>query len=249
MNKAIIETPAHEKSAQNIGRLHSLLEVVREEFRAVLTGIDVRRERVRSRLEAAHRGEIHAPSEEELAEERKARDRSDRLEVAHDLLSEWDAVMLVTFTEAYLEDVLAACAALDPELMSKSEQTVGYLDVRTATSVEELLDEIRHRWARNFVDDGGPKRWIERLVRMGARGYESNDAETLEKLWGIRHVVVHAAGRITRDFVRRHPRPGYQIGARLQIDTADFRSPVFSFVDTTDSFLVRRYFSDSPETV
>jgi len=251
MNKATDETAAHKSFVENIGRLWSLFEVMREEFRIVIGTVNLRRERLLSKLEAARRGDILPLGEQEVAEEENANDRSARLEAADALLSDWHVVMLVTFTEAYLEDVLAACAARDPELMSRSEQTVGYGDVRAATSVEELLDEIRHRWARNFVDDGGPERWIERLVRMGARGYESNDAEALEELWGIRHVVVHAAGRATRDFVRRHPRLGFQAGARLDVGTtleADYYDPLFRFVDTTDFFLVRRYFSDASGT-
>src|SRR4051812_9161633 len=35
---------------------------------------------------------------------------------------EWYCVMLVTYAEAYLQDVLAASANSDPQLMEKSEQ-------------------------------------------------------------------------------------------------------------------------------
>lgn len=246
MSNATYETPAHEAFVQNIARMYALQELLGENFTKALTALRLRQKHLRSKIVAALLGGNEELSKDEDSEEADRKERSARLELSSALVFEWELVMLVTFAEAYLEDVLAACAARDPGLMSASEQAVSYQQVRGATSLEELADEIRHRWARNFVDDGGPTRWIDRLTRMGARGYESNDSSALEELWGLRHVVVHAAGRITRDFARRHPRLGYDVGARLDIDTTiipDYDDALFRFVDTTDAFLVRRYFS------
>jgi hypothetical protein len=73
-------------------------------------------------------------------------------------LDEWHVVMVVTFVESYSEDVLADAAGEDPSLMAKSEQTVSYADAVAAESLVALRTEIRHRWSRNFVNDGGPWR-------------------------------------------------------------------------------------------
>jgi hypothetical protein len=117
----------------------------------------------------------------------------------------WQVVMLVTCVEAYLQDLLAVAAGAGPELMSKSQQVASYPEVIAATSLEELANDLRTRWARGWLSDGGPSRWISRLKKMGAKGYPDRLGPRLEVFWGIRHVVVHAAGIATTDFARRHP--------------------------------------------
>jgi hypothetical protein len=138
---------------------------------------------------------------------------------------QWFAVMLVTITETYLQDVLAFAAEVDPTLMAKSGQTAEYSEILAAHSIGELVEELRARWARGFLDDGGPTRWIDRLTRMGAR-FPDGIAGHMEPLWGIRHVVVHRAGVVTKDFERRHPHFGLHSGQELIL-------PRGFWVDTT----------------
>jgi hypothetical protein len=156
----------------------------------------------------------------------------------------WQVVMLVTCVEAYLQDVLAAAASGDPELMSKSEQRTLYADVIAATSLEGLANDLRARWARGWVDDGGPRRWIERLGKMGAREYPNDLVPRLERFWGIRHVVVHAAGVATADFVKRHPGVVKAAGTRVRVNHHDikkFVDAVCAFIEPTDRFFLARY--------
>ena len=152
--------------------------------------------------------------------------------------------MLVTCVEAYLQDVLTAAAGVDPELTSKSEQRALYADVIAATSLDALANDLRARWARGWVDDGGPSRWIERLGKMGARGYPDDLGPRLERFWGIRHVVVHAAGIATSDFVKRHPGVVKAIGNRVRVNSHDlekFVHGVEDFVEPTDRYFLARY--------
>jgi hypothetical protein len=152
--------------------------------------------------------------------------------------------MLVTCFEAYLQDVLTAAAGVDPGLMSESEQRALYSDVIAATSVDALANELRARWARGWVRDGGPSRWIERLGKMGARGYPNDLGPRLERLWGIRHVVVHAAGVATADFVKRHPGVMKAAGNRVRVthhDLKRFVEAVRDFINPTDAFFLARY--------
>lgn len=156
----------------------------------------------------------------------------------------WQVVMLVTCFEAYLQDVLTAAAGVDPGLMSESEQRAQYSDVIAATSVDALANELRARWARGWVRDGGPSRWIERLGKMGARGYPNDLGPRLERLWGIRHVVVHAAGVATADFVKRHPGVVKAAGNRVRVthhDLKRFLEAVCDFINPTDAFFLARY--------
>jgi hypothetical protein len=171
---------------------------------------------------------------------RTAQTRLQRFETA----ALWQVVMLVTCVEAYLRDLLAAVASVDPELMDKSQQVAPYADVVSATSLDELASELRARWARGWLSDGGPTRWISRLERMGARGYPDGLARRLELMWGIRHVVVHAAGVATADFVKRHPGVVAAAGDRVRVGARNFDSfleAARGFLEPTERYFVARY--------
>lgn len=156
----------------------------------------------------------------------------------------WQVVMLVTCVEAYLQDVLSAAASVGPELMSESQQRAPYADVIAAASLDELANEMRARWARGWLSDGGPTRWVSRLVKMGARGYPADLAPRLELFWDIRHAVVHTAGVATADFVKRHPDAVAVAGKRLRVGNSDieaFLVAVKGFMEPTEEFLLARY--------
>lgn len=160
------------------------------------------------------------------------------------LITLWQVVMSVTCAEAYLQDVLAAAAGQDPGLMSKSEQSALYAEVLAATSLQALSDDMRSRWARRWVSDGGPSRWIERLKRMGARGYANDLGSRLEVYWGVRHVVVHGAGVATSDFVRHHPGIVERPGMHIRLNGGHIKRlllAVNELVGTTDRFFSKRY--------
>jgi hypothetical protein len=155
----------------------------------------------------------------------------------------WIPVILVTIVEAYLKDVNIFAAKVDPAIMESSEQSVTYAEVVRSQSIEELTEEMQSRWARKFVDDGGPNRWIDKLTRMGARDYDSQAASEMETLWGVRHVIVHSAGVATPDFVRRHPDFGAKVGESIVIRSdqlIEWISVISHFVDVTDFYFVKR---------
>lgn len=156
----------------------------------------------------------------------------------------WMPVHMVTFIETYLQDLLAEAAMLGPALMEESAQSATYREVTNSRSVKRLAAFLRHRWARNWVDSGGPRHLMNRLQRLGARGFEEGLDVVLEPMWGVRHVVVHRSGLATRDFVERHPIFDAEVGKPITI-TADaaraFRAAATHLVDTTDRFATKRW--------
>jgi hypothetical protein len=163
----------------------------------------------------------------------------------------WQVVMLVTCVEAYLQDLLANAASVDPKLMDETQQVAPYADVISATSLDELASELRARWARGWLSDGGPTRWISRLTKMGVRGFPDGLALRLERIWGIRHVVVHAAGVATRDFVKRHPGVAAAAGDHVRVglgELVEFIDSVRGFLEPTDRCFLKRYPSLLAET-
>ena len=164
----------------------------------------------------------------------------------------WQVVMLVTCVEAYLQDLLAIAASVDPKLMDESQQVAPYADVISSTPLDELASELRARWARGWLRKGGPTSWISRLKKMGARGYPDGLAPRLELIWGIRHVVVHAAGIATANFVKRHPGFAATAGDRVRVGLRDFGAFIESvkdFMEPTERYFIRRCPSLLAETI
>jgi len=174
---------------------------------------------------------------------------SDRLNGEFDLLEqgasfmhEWNAVMVVTFAETFLHDVLVEAAQLDSTILGDAEPKVSYADISVVESLAELRVEALSRWARGFVDDGGPSRWSSRLLGMGVRGHDS-EIGTLEELWGIRHAVVHRAGVVSAEFLRRHPGLASRVGEKLSVSPERVNGYIESvdrFVDAVDSAFAGR---------
>jgi hypothetical protein len=128
--------------------------------------------------------------------------------------------------------------------MSESQQSAPYGDIIAANSLDELANQLRTRWARRWLSDGGPTRWVSRLVKMGARGYPADLAHRLELIWGIRHAAVHAAGVADIDFVKRHPGVVKAAGDHLSVGSENlgaFLEAVKGFMEPTEQFFLARY--------
>ena len=152
-------------------------------------------------------------------------------------------VLFVAVVEAYLKDVLIFAAGIDTTLMERTEQSATYQDALNAKSLEELILGFRSKWARRFVDNGGPTRWIKSLEAMGVRGYRPETVRQMETLWGVRHLIVHSAGIANADFVRRHPYLKPQAGQRFIVSSGHIRewsAAMYDFVEVTDQYLFQR---------
>jgi hypothetical protein len=93
-------------------------------------------------------------------------------------LYSWMTVMLVTFAEAYLEDVLNS-------LISQS--------LVSSTLPDAIKDEITKKWVKDALRIGRPNEWIKQLAKFGITGYPSDMAGQLLIVWQRRHTIVHTA--------------------------------------------------------
>ena len=156
----------------------------------------------------------------------------------------WHIVVLVTCVEAYLQDILADAAAVDHTLMASSEQMASYHEVLATPSIEALSQKMRERWAKRWLSDGGPARWIERFKRMGMTEISPTElSSTLELVWRMRHVIVHRAGRIDANFRSHHPRfkPSSD---KLRITLAELETymrAAFSLLEPIERFALARW--------
>lgn len=242
-------TPAYEAFERNTKRLDHLLSMVNAQIGAVDKRVAAydRKPEPKDRRGISRRRAGIERLKEALAE----------LTGQFELALELQVVLLVTFTETYLQDVLSYAAGFLPELMADSEQKASYSELTSYESLADLASELRGRWARNFVDKGGPSTWIERLSKMGAVGLDRGMADIMEEAWGVRHVVVHRAGVATRDFCNRHPSFGATPGEPLAMRrpkimwynpaVADFTARVDEFFQARlDAEAVRRHEAQSP---
>jgi hypothetical protein len=110
-------------------------------------------------------------------------------------LNDWMLVMLVSFTEAYLEDVLTLLVGRNPGWLDDLKLKVSYVELVGASSRPEHLETMqcrrRERWVSNILRDK-PQQWIRPLERLGANGYRASLAEEITTVWERRHDIVHS---------------------------------------------------------
>jgi hypothetical protein len=147
-------------------------------------------------------------------------------------------VLMVTIVEVYLKDVLIYAAEVDATLMKHSGQAASYKQLLNTGSLEEVLVELRGNWAKDFLDNGGPTSLIKRLTAMGARGYRPSTSKLMEALWGVRHLMVHSAGIVTPEFVRRHSHFQKKVGDHFVVTNrhlTEWLAGIYDFVEVSYS--------------
>jgi hypothetical protein len=156
----------------------------------------------------------------------------------------WQLVMIVTFAEAYLQDVLVMAAEISPDIMRDSKVSSTYDEIMATDSINHLVFDLRRKWAsRNFIDSG-PKKWIERLHQMGAKDLDSSLGEKMEFAWGVRHLIIHNANKITQEFVRIHKLPSSKIGTNIDVSykyLSEILGTIIEFVIQTDRYIIKRF--------
>jgi hypothetical protein len=232
-------TPAYDNGfAPNTDKLHHLLQFSQNAVQNYTTQLKVLSSNISglSGPGAAQAEKIRTITEEVL---KSVKELTGGVLVTHEMMP----VLIVAVVEAYLKDVLIYAAGLDRTLMQRSEQSATYQDTLNAESLEELLLDLRSKWARSFVDNGGPTTWIKSFEAMGARGYRPEIVTQMETLWGVRHLVVHSAGIPNINFVRSHPHLDAQAGKRFIVNNAHMKewfTAMFDFVEVTDQYFSRR---------
>jgi hypothetical protein len=163
---------------------------------------------------------------------------------ALEFLNNWQLVMMVTFVETYLQDVLSDAAKEDASIIKDSKISASYEEVISSSSLEALADDIRYKWAsRNFITCG-PTKWIERLRQMGAKNLSSVLAKPMEEIWGIRHLIVHNSGIVTREFIRIHPHCKSKVGNEYNVSSKSINrycTVLYTFIIQTDAYLLQRF--------
>lgn len=130
------------------------------------------------------------------------------LNTAHFLRS-WMLVMLVTFTEAYLEDVFSLLL------------TAGF---QGGSLPPTATEKITKKWSKDATRRGGPPAWIIQLTEFGVTGYDPKLAGQMKKVWDRRVSIVHKA----------EP----EITATSWQEFIDAAKLLNDFVETTDRFVV-----------
>jgi hypothetical protein len=153
------------------------------------------------------------------------------------IANEWMSVMLVTFTESYLEDGLIRLAVLNPHLM-KDALPIDHNRILEVESIDELREEVRQQWAHQKVE-GGPRKFVRRLKDMGARGYDEKEIFRVEHLWDTRNLIVHSRGIVDVAYAKKYKH--LQKGVHVKVNLAQLHwwLPAFKgFIECTDQFFL-----------
>lgn len=168
------------------------------------------------------------------------------------LAQDWIPVMLVTFTEAYLEEGLSELARRNPQLL-KDVTGLDYSRIWQVDSVDELRTELRQQWANREIK-GGPEKWVKLLKSLGVKSYNKNCVFYMRNLWDVRNLIVHSQGKVSPYYARQYPRPALKVGTRILVNEnwlGKWIPALQEFVDPTDHFFahyaIGRKSAGSPE--
>jgi hypothetical protein len=129
-----------------------------------------------------------------------------------DFLGSWMLTMLVTFTEAYLQDALSL-------LLSEG--------LYACSLPPDISDEIKRKWIKEVLRIGKPSKWLKQLAKFGATGYTPNLEEQMTNIWDRRHQIIHSA----EPEIDKSPLQALQ-------EFLSAARVVNEFLETTDRFVV-----------
>jgi hypothetical protein len=155
--------------------------------------------------------------------------------------SRWVTVMLVSFLEAYLEDVLKELASKNPAIV-KSKDGIPVTTIILAGSLEELKEDIIRNWAHDQLRPDGPARWYRVLRDLGASPSLSPTLlSEMQHLWDTRNLIVHARCVPDKVYARKHGNRGAVQGTVFRVNSRTLQAwlpHVKDFVNWTDNFLL-----------
>jgi hypothetical protein len=157
-------------------------------------------------------------------------------------LHDWILVMMVTFAEAYLKDVLVLLATAHPKWRVTREKILSAYDVLnlaeqpTETRWQDLMNIMRQRWADKILK-GKPEDWINWLQKFGASPYDLDLAGKMTDIWERRHIIVHEPPATRAD----HAANLIESAAARSEQTNRVKEEIdviYRFVNATDAFVV-----------
>ena len=162
----------------------------------------------------------------------------------HPFLFEWMLAMIVTFAEAYLENVLLLLTTASPALMATNEVVVSGNDVLSIDAElpaerrwQRFMEIMRQRWATQFLR-GSQGQWLSRLEKFGAPKYRAGLAEEMSTVWKRRHAIVHARLAAQSGDLTGSSDAATARYVQSKNGFKDAASVIYSFVTATDAFAV-----------
>ncbi len=139
------------------------------------------------------------------------------------LLRTQQLVMLFAFVDAFLADTVRVICKAKPNVLKKNSKTITWERVASASSLEQLKDEMADMFA---YDLGWRQDITGRLETLRSQfgltlDCSKVDTSRLEKLEKVRDIVVHNGGRISREFVQRTGEEHLVLGQLYQVKDND----------------------------
>jgi hypothetical protein len=146
-------------------------------------------------------------------------------------------VMLISYIEAYFEDVLTDLARRNPTLIT--DPAIDTKRLMEIDSIDELRLEVLVSWAKGQVRAGGPRKWCGKLRDMGAKSINKAAVDVIQELYDIRNLIVHDRATISHAHARTYSRSGVVAGTKINIThshLAHWLSAIKKLVDGVEVF-------------
>ena len=161
--------------------------------------------------------------------------------------NDWIVVHLVTIIEAYLKGILEYHVVNDREvLMANSEEVnVGTGILLGAAENNQIADTLARHWVKAWLKRRkNPKAWINWFTEIGVSGFSNDLKSELEEMLGVRHLLVHSAGHVDEEYLRRHEGSQYSLGDKLsvsEIKVREYISTTFKFFAPIEAHFIKLY--------
>jgi hypothetical protein len=155
--------------------------------------------------------------------------------------SRWIVVMMVSYLEGYLEDVLIGIAL-------KRSEIIKNVDIQTARvfevdSIEELRAEVRRNWAHDELRPNGPIAWRKALKARGAASpITQATIDKMQHLWDTRNLIVHARSVADVPYAKKYAKQGARTGVAVKVSMKSLEvwlEAIAEFVDWADTLYLK----------
>jgi hypothetical protein len=152
----------------------------------------------------------------------------------------WVVVMLISFLEGFMEDILVEIALKNPKIVKGDEVPVRA--IVTANSLEELKRDVRRNWAHDALRPNGPEKWRRTLSDLGAPTIDQKAIAETQYLWDTRNLIVHSRCIADKTYAIKYANRGAKFGVEVNVNMHFLKTTLpylRVLVEWADTFLTK----------
>ena len=129
-----------------------------------------------------------------------------------------ELITILAHLDGFSSDVVRAACECDPRLLKRGKQITWEAALATG-SWDSLISQLTDDYVFEFSWKSWQQRFRHLVDDVGLDlAPEPEMLEVLDEAYQMRHIIVHASGRATREYLARTRRTDVAVGARLPVD-------------------------------